>query len=51
MKKIDTFHNNFFEKMTNLLQKFNLIFIVKISIDLKQNKQTSKINNKIQRKC
>jgi hypothetical protein len=25
MKKIATLHNNFFEKITNLLQKFNLI--------------------------
>jgi hypothetical protein len=37
MKKIDTLHNNFFEKMTHFTKKFNLIFNVKILIDLKQN--------------
>jgi hypothetical protein len=26
MKKIDTLHNNFFEKMTFYFKKFNLIF-------------------------
>jgi hypothetical protein len=30
-----------------LLQKFNLIFNVKILIDSNKNKQTSKVNNKI----
>jgi hypothetical protein len=35
MKKIGTLDNNFSEKMT-LLQKFSLIFNVKILIDLKQ---------------
>jgi hypothetical protein len=40
MKKMDTLHNNFFVKMTILFQKFNLIFNVKILIELKQ-KQTN----------
>jgi hypothetical protein len=48
MKKIHTLHNNSFEKMTNCTPKFNLIFIVKILIGLKKNKQTSKVTNNIQ---
>jgi hypothetical protein len=35
MKKIIGLHNNFFEKTTN----FNLIFNVKILIDLKQKQE------------
>jgi hypothetical protein len=36
MKKIGTLYNYFLRKLQILLQKFNLIFIVKILIDLKQ---------------
>jgi hypothetical protein len=47
MKKIGTLHNNFLRKSQILLQKFNLIFNLKILIELKQKRQTTKVNNKI----
>jgi hypothetical protein len=43
MKKIGTF----LRKSQILLQKFNLIFNLKVLIELKQKRQTSKVNNKI----
>jgi hypothetical protein len=37
----------FLKKLQILIQKFNLIFNVKMLINLKQNKQTFKVNNKV----
>jgi hypothetical protein len=37
----------FLWKWQILLQEFNLIFNVKILINLNRNKQTSKVNNKM----
>jgi hypothetical protein len=40
MKKIGTLHNNFLRKWQILFKKINLIFNVKIVIDLKQIQTT-----------